>query len=751
MIQKKKHYLGLNMLLIAVICGSFAVSSNSQAAKKKKKSSSSSTVTNACVACLNSFSAEKLDFTIDPEKCPKRLAKCFKSSQANKCEGIIQDCIAANCTSGACSNEIGNRSLFAGCLKAVNQVLPYQCASYIAGYASSKAQEELSKAQAQTAMIEQKKLEVQRAEQDAKKAQAQAEEKAKLAQADAEVKKKQIEEDNKIKLEQEKAKLEQQAKDAELARQKREAQEAKNNKPKVKYNNLLNEVKQSITSAKTYTTKAYNLLGITKTNDKQTNGSVIFFPPQIITVSSVTAGTDAKSRSLVNSSRYKTEQNFVCTKDTKENFIKNELNNVYNTIKKSRDKLETGIAEIEATNADDEATGTISESKVNTLYQAQNKLTEIMETVDGYITKLKTNCETRCEGMSSMSTASLSSSYSPIEYDENGNIIEDKPKEDTNAYSCKELEEEATSDKNDIATLLSGSKGGTSTMLGGIGKKVTELTKRNTEAVLFTDRLLDETLIAVQSGKFDGTSSDYPAIDSCTQYMVLDIAQYTNCASNVLGQQLTALSVNKENENIKEELNSSIKKIIKTLQSPNYADTLENNTYIYCNEKQSLFNEDKDNGDYIPNNFEPSTLTDYNDFHTCVLSITNALNKAKKSKTETGKFNFQIATAEDNDGNQKIILTDGSVMTPKEFAENKLKWTVSSCNIEIRKSENSNGIVAIPTATGFVQLGGNSANIDMYRSTLFCSCGFDKGDREITFQKINLGNAGKDCIEKQGK
>ncbi len=736
--QTKKHNLGLNLLLVAVICGSFVVSTNSHAAKKKKKSSS--TVTNACIACLNSFNAEKLDFTIDADKCPKRLARCFKSNQSNKCESIIQDCIQTNCaSSGTCSNEIGNRSLFAGCLKAVNQVLPYQCASYIAGYASSKAQEELSKVDAQERAIEQKKLEVQKAQEDAKRAQAQAEEKAKLAQADAEVKKKQIEEDNKIKLEQEKARLEQQAKDAELARQKKAALEARNNKPNVKYNNLLNDVKQSVTSAKNFTTKAFNLLGITKTNDKQTQGSVIFFPPQIITVPAIMASTDAKTRALVNSSRYKTEQNFVCTKDTKENFVKNELNNVYNTIKKARDKLETGISEIEATNADDETTNTISESKINTLYQAQNKLTEIMETVEGYTSKLKTNCETRCEGLSTMSNSSFTVSSSPIEFDENGNIIEEKKKtEDNNAYSCKDLENEVSSKQNDMASVL-GTSTGMSDMFGGVGKKVTELTKRNTEAVLYTDRLLDETLVAVQSGKFDGTSSDYPAIDSCTQYMVLDIAQYTNCASNVLGQQLTALSVNKENDRIKEELNSSIKKIIKTLQSPNYEKQLKK-TILYCSGSSKTTGTSLYETSY-------SNLNDYDDFYTCTLSITNALNDAKKSKSETGKFNFQIATATGD----TIYLTTGESLPATEFAEKKLNWDVQSCKLSITKTGETSSISFISGIGNSVvplQTNNNSNNVNMYESRLECTC--TGGARSTpNFQQINMGNVSADCSESQ--
>ncbi len=721
----KKYGLSVSILTIAIICGSFTLPATS-ATKKKKKS----TVTTACIACLNAFDAESLQFTIDPDKCPKRIAKCYKANQTNKCEGIIEECIQYNCkTAGSCGDEVGNRNLFAGCLKAVNQVLPYQCASYIAGYASSKAEEVKALQTAQENAIKQKEIDAKNAAAAAEKAKAAAEEKAAKLAADAETKKAQIAADNEIKLAQEKAKLEQQARDAEITRQKKEAQEARNNKPNVKYNNLLNDVKQSITSAKNYTTKAYNLLGITKTDDKQSNGSAIFFPPQIIEVPGIMASTDAKTRSLVNSSRYKSEQRFVCTRDTKENFIKNELNNVYNTIKKSRDNLANGIADIEAVNADDETTDSISETKINTLYLAQNKLTEIMETVEGYTANLKTSCETRCAGLSSFNPATTMASSSKIEFDENGNIIEEKKKEDNTAYSCKDLDKDTTA-QTGFPAFFTGSNSGMSDMVGGIGKKVAELTKRNTEAVLFTDKLLDETLIAVQSGKFDDSMTDYPAIDSCVQYMVLDIASYTNCISNVLGQQLTTLSNNKSNQSVIKELNSSINTVLKTIQSPNYKDKLAN-TSVYCNGNstssgQSLFNKD--------NTITPITasLHDFNDFNTCILSITNALNEAKKEKNETGKSNFYIT----NVGNDYIYV-DGQGLDATSFAKNKLGWSAAKyCNISI-----ANRTTEYDRMSGAVY---SQSSIDIDNSVLSCECSND-GKSACRILDINMGRCRNIC------
>ena len=736
----KRCNFNIKLLLIAVMCGSFMLPSQSDAAKKKKKSTSTPTITNACIACLNSFDPETLKFSIDEEKCIKRIPKCFKKDLSSQCEVAIQECIQYNCsTAGSCADEMGNRALFAGCLKATNQVLPYQCANYIAGYASSKAAEVKAVADAQQLSLKEKQEATKAAAAAAEKAKADAEIKAKQIEKEAEAKAKQIEGENERKLAETQSKLKLKEEEARIAREKKEALEAKNNKPNVKYNNLLNAVKQDISTAKNYTNKAYNLLGITKT-DKSTasnQGSAIFFAPQVINIPGIMAGSDAKTRALVNASRYKSDQNFVCTKNTKENIIRNELNNVYNTIKKSRDNLSNGISEIEATNADDEAVGTISESKVNTLYMAQNKLTEIMETIEGYTSQLKTSCETRCEGMSSMPSTTSSISSTPIQFDENGNIIEEKKKTDDNTYSCKDFENDNSSQNTSIAALFTGNTSSTADMFGGIGKKVTELTKRNTQAVLETDKLLDEALIAAQNGKFGESVSDYPAIDSCTQYMVLDIAQYTNCASNVLGQQFTALSSNKENEKIKEELNKSIDKIIKTLGSPNYAKKLEN-IEIYCPKKNTTTaTDDNNNHNKISADFNYSYLYDYDALYTCISSLTNALNEAKKEKTTTGNSNFQIVDY----ANGAIILHDGTSWDPTSFAINKLGWEdVSSCSViaETKKSQ-------ISTLSGSQTI--DSGEINMARSILSCTCD-TKTVNKKNFQQLNFSNAGESCNEK---
>ncbi len=716
----KKQSLGLILLFTTIICGSFVLSSSTQAAKKKKKTSKS-TVTDNCIACLNSFDPATLKFGIDEEKCTKRVAKCFKSNLTSQCEEIIQECIQAHCSaSGSCADEGGNRALFTGCLKAENIVLPYQCASYIAGYASSKAEEANNLKTQQANALKQKELDAKKAASDAEKAKTDADLKAKQIAEEAEKEKERIKGENDIKLAQEKARLEQEAKDAETIRQRKAEQEAKNNKPNVKYANLKNEAKQSLISAKNYITKAYNLLGITTADNKKNNSTPVV---NIYNISKIDDST--KAQNLYKTSRYNKSGDFICTKDVKENVIKNEIQNAYNVIKKSYDKLTTGISEIEAANSDDETSGKISDSKINELYDLQNLLSDTMLSIDSRTSSLKTSCETRCEGLTPFSlTASVSAK---IEYDANGNIIQDKAK-NSNNYSCKELEN--STGLNAIIGMESASTID--------ANKVKDLTRNVITSVLETDKILDENLIKIQLEKFVTNTINLTAIKSCAQYMVLDIASYTNCATNVLGQQFTALTDNKDNKDVKDSLNDSISTIVKTLKSNNYSDYHNENISCVCG------------GSTDSNNCTTTTTTpissanikqlqDYNDFFECIQSITNVLNKVKSDKT-TGLSNFQVEDITTND----ITLTDGTTLTPKYFATNKLKWRLgenTTCSITVQKeagtTTTTTNMFGQPTTYTT-----ESNKIDLRKSKITCGT---TNTCTANFSQINMGNYSRNC------
>lgn len=690
MILKKGNIFKLT--IIAIICGILSVPTNSAPSKKKNTKKKKSTPSASCLACLAAFDDQKLEFTMDAAKCTKIVANCDKTNRTSQCENLILDCIDYNCTTeGSCADEMANRSLFYGCLKATNQFLPYQCASYIAGFASSKASEVQSAQQAKRDAIEAQKAAAEKAQADADKAAADAETEKERIRQEAENKRKQIEEDNIIKLEQEKARLAEEARVAEVTRQAKLDEQKRNSQPNVKYNNLLSQVKKDISTAKTYSNKAYNLLGMKKTEDNQQDGTPLFFPPHIIEMDGISYSNDAKTRALVNGSKYKDSQKFVCTKDTKESFIKTELNNIYNTLKKSRDDLADGTSELEALNADETSSNTISESKITTLYQAQNKLTEILQTVDSHRNELTTSCETRCAGFSSFNSNSTSSS-GPLQFDENGNIIENKKETKSDEYSCKDFET-STSNQMDFSAMMMGQTMDMSDIVGGIGKKVSDLTQRVTRAVLEVDKLLDETEIAVQSGKFEGEGSDYPAIDTCIQYMVLDIARYTTCVQNVLGQQLLAYSKNKNNSTIKNELEKTINTTLTNLRSPNYKEIHDNE--LNCN-----------NNNKVSSTIQ-YTITDFDTTQNCILSITNALNEAVKLKDKTGLSNYYISGADSAN-----LYTNQGTINAKTFAIEQLKWTnADSCSINI---------VPNTISTGFG--GTQESGINLQLSILKCEC-----------------------------
>ncbi len=525
--KKLKIFLTTSLMLITL----FSIQSMAQ----KKQKQTKSTLTPACIACLNLFSPDTLTFTSRADSCPNILARCMTSTSTSQCEGIINECFAYNCQEeGSCANETANRNLAYGCLKAEGSILPYKCSSYIAAlsknYADQVKAKNTAKEQAYQAQLKQQQAQIAAQEAAAKQAEADAKVKAAQAEAQAQAELAKIEAENKLKLQQQEAELAQKAKDAELARQQKAAADARNNKPNVKYNNILAEVKKDISSAKTYTTKAFNMLGITKTNEQQANGTFFGFPAPIVEVYAISIDGSAKSQAMLNGSRYKETTNFKCTKDVKESYIKNELNNAYNVLLQSRDKLSSSITELENLNVD--AVESISTDKINSLYALLNKENETINSLEMELAALNTTCETRCAGISSSMTSS-----SELQFDENGLIIEDSGNVD---YKCDEFNNESSSNTN-MTNFLTMGKLDIQSVVGGIGQKVTDLTKRVLTAVLNTDRLLEELNISASTGSVAASNMNYAVINSCTQY-IMDIEQYTTCIKNVMSSQLSLLA-----------------------------------------------------------------------------------------------------------------------------------------------------------------------------------------------------------------
>ncbi|MBD5405298.1 hypothetical protein HDR59_01990 [bacterium] len=645
--MKKKYTYNLCFFILATFCLIFSIQTfGANTKNKNKKNGSKSSIPTSCLMCLNNFSPETLTFTVNEKKCPTILARCNKSTSTAKCEGIISDCFAQNCTTeGSCSDETANRALAYGCLKAESAYLPYTCASYISGLAKNQAdqvQAQLdAKERAHATALKQQEAKIAADKAAAEKAAADAKVKAAQAEADAKAQQAQIEAQSKLEQQKLQAQLEEQAKQAELARQKQAEIDARNNKPNVKYNNTLSAVRKDISTAKTYTSKAFNLLGIEKinTSSKKSNSNAPIVHVYAISSSNI----NAKTKSYLNASKYKTEADYKCTKDTKESYIKNELSNALNILQSSRNTLSDSIAELEALNADDETTGTIPESKINTLYEVQNKLTETINTVESEIGGLKTSCETRCAGVSAFSFE-----IKEIKYDENGLIVNnDTP---SNEYVCKEFEE---SSSNDIMSLF----GGSSSSFGGTNQQINDLTQRVTKAVLATDRALEETEIAMASGNFTSSNTEYAVINSCIKYS-LDTDQYITCITNTLGEQLSILSkypddtVSREDsiyQTVLKEFNNSVSVALELLRNQ-YPDA-------------KCAGEGEGIGTCCGNTAE---IGGTDDARICSTNLATRLKKAKEKKTKKGYTNGTISIygsvdelyIEKNNGEDTQLLTD---------------------------------------------------------------------------------------------
>jgi hypothetical protein len=511
---------------------------------------------------------EQMAFTgANADRCPKQVGNCFKTNVSGRCDGAISDCIAENCRApGSCSDEMSNRNLFGGCLQAVNQVMPYQCSTMIAGRAASKAQEVKAAiaTQQQQAEIQKVQAESQAASERARAEQAAAEAqvRAQQEQAASSERIRQMELQAESQKQIQAAQLAQQAEEARIAREKQEAAEKRANKPGVKYASVVGAARQEISSARTYANNLFSMLGIVKTTETQASGNAMFFPPQIIDADPIRiSGADAKTKSFLNSSKYAKSVSFKCTRNVRESFARTELANIVSALAKARDSLGSQIAAIETANADDENMGVIGDDKITTLYQIQNKITESLNTAESSMGQLTTSCETRCEGMNMMA----STSYQPVQFDAKGNIVESDSS--SGSYSCPEIE---NSGGFDMMAMMSGTANADS-MLGGTARKAMEITSRVTRAAVEIDRSLDATEIAIGSGNFaDADETELTQINACLQFTITDPNKYVDCAKQVIGQQFAYLSQHPKDASLQENLLQSFVSILDTLNGNAY-------------------------------------------------------------------------------------------------------------------------------------------------------------------------------------
>ncbi len=667
-------------------------------AKKSNKKKGPST---ACLTCLNYFSPSKLAFTQDPKKCGRILAKCDKTNRTHMCETIINECIEANCKAeGSCSDEKANRGLLYGCLKSENIFLPYQCRSYISGKASAYATEIQNKIKAEE---DARNTEAEKAKADAEAAKARAD----AAAAEAATKQKQMEEETKrqeaelerktkLELEEKKFQMEQKAKDADLLREQRLKQEAQNSKPNVKYASLFNSVKKSVANAKNIMSNVFNLLGIVETKRGQEQGNIMFFPPQVITTVSLDQSLvnedgeniaydrlkKGRVKSYLNGHKYQYSKRWVCTKDTKESFVKTELEKAFDIIKKASDNLATGIGEIEERSADDENPQTISEEKVEKLYDMQTNLSTLLTSMDSKIKNLRTSCETRCKGMS------VAKQNKKVEFDDKGNIIENK--NDGSGYSCPEIENDNSS-SIDPMSMFGGGGMNMADAFGGIGKKVSDLTKRVSEAVIETEYALNlseyELFI---SSKYDRSSSNmkYNAILNCAGSIGNN---YVSCLKDQL--------ISQYQEFIKglfsaEELQKNIQNLIATLRQPTYNYIHGYNISCFVNNNNDIESKQINGNDLvnIADNKDPNKKQSY--FNSCLSSLNSIVgeivNRNQNGNTQTlSSSSLTHISISGKYGNEYNI--GGTYLTSTKILDllnSRYPGSFNKCNVNETKNNN---------------------------------------------------------------
>ena len=527
-------------VILFLSAGLLIAATPSHSAKKNKNK-----ISKSCLNCLNSFSAETLNFPKKIRgKCTKILSSCDKTDRTADCEKVINECFEYNCSAtGSCSDAKSNRALIVGCLSAENKFLPYQCRNYVKGKASSFAEQA-------KASVEQEKLkqqaEIETAKVEAEKAktateQAAQEAKIKQAQIEAEAKTKQaqIEAENKIKLEEKKKQLELQA----VRDQKKEKI---NSNPNVKYNKALSNVRKAISQAKKESNSVFAQMGIQEMEMSYCNDSdkiKLIFPPKYIPMLAI-ENTDLDSNEkamLLRSSKYSIKTNdeqpgnlcFVCNKDIKESIVKSKLDNIATILSNANETLANDITEIENANMDETSTQFLDEDKFGILNNIQNNIDAALKQIQTHINTLSTSCETRCKGINPMTFKKSSG----IEFDEKGNIIEDKVDENT-GYSCPDLQQTKTDnnenkspfDMSNMMSFMTGAKQIPDTeteaqkkerekkekqtqnkslakMMGGINYQAMEITERTTKAVLEVDKTLDQINIIAKLNRIIGIGS----------------------------------------------------------------------------------------------------------------------------------------------------------------------------------------------------------------------------------------------------
>ena len=491
-------------LVLCLFCGAEAMPQAKKVAQQVpqknqqaqgQSSGTSGGLSDGCKTCLNLFSHTTLTFTSNAAKCAQIMPTC-KGKPAGVCESIIDSCFNFNCTAeGACTDETANRGLFSGCLKAESLTLPFTCASYTAGKASSFAAMKRNE-QAERARMHERDM--QQAQLRSQEQQAVAEAEAQKARAATEAQTAQ----QRLNAEQQRFRQEQDARDAEIQRQRKAEQDRQNSRPHVMFNTAVSDARKAINSARTVTSGLITMMGIQTTTQAAGGGNMLHTPAPTFEAQGFAGNivTDAKTRSFVMASKYGRGGIFRCTRDVRENVARAELDRALSTMTQARNTLAQAITNLEMVGNDPDTpqSAAIDAERINSLFEVQNSITSAITQIQTSTALMTTSCETRCNGMSSM--LADTSGPSEVVYGADGTAsVKAGTTSGGPGYVCKDFD---TTNAFDPLALL-GKPGSldVESMLGGVSKRVGELTQRVLTAVVTADRAIEMAEIATNLGR----------------------------------------------------------------------------------------------------------------------------------------------------------------------------------------------------------------------------------------------------------
>jgi hypothetical protein len=329
------------------------------------------------------------------------------------------------------------------------------------------------------------------------------------------------------------------------------------------------------------------MMGVQATTQAAGGGNMLHTPAPTVEAQSFgyTLANDAKTRSFVMASKYGKGGIFRCTKDIRENVARAELERTLSMLTQTRNNLAQAISNLEMINDDPDSPRTLQEERINGMFEVQNSITSAITQLQTSTALMTTSCETRCNGMSSM--LAETSGPSEFNYDADGNLTIKEATSSGSSYACKEFD--AASDFDPMAFLGKPGSINVETMLGGVSKRVGELTERVLNAVVTADRAIEMAEITTNIGRSvedfgedywggGGNQSVGGDISQCIRDGTGKCGGMAPCMTRIINNAAEKLNQNNPNANTLNQIQDLINSILGIMDSYNCTDSRNNRT-----------------------------------------------------------------------------------------------------------------------------------------------------------------------------